>query len=281
MKNASVNMEYKIEQVKTDDASLQKVKECLEASFPEATKFTMDFLRWQYRDNPLGEIVGFNAVCADGTLAAHYATMPIEMMIAGRKSRGLLSLNTATHPNHRGKRLFTLLASKTYEYAAENGFEFVIGVANANSTHGFVKHLGFTLVSPLRVRFGLGTETVNKQFEFERVWNKETLAWRLACPGATYYRKSNRLYGKRSLGRKDMLGVINDETLLPRNMKKTFRPISLYVGLGADLSGMMFKLPKFVKISPFNLIWRDLTGGKLPKLTKDNILFQLLDFDVV
>lgn len=273
--------DYIIEQVKTDDASLKSVQECLNASFPEATKFTIEFLKWQYRDNPVGEIVGFNAISNDGIIAAHYVTMPIYMMIAGRKTKGLLSMNTATHPNHRGKRLFTILAKKTYEYAANNGYEYVIGVANANSTHGFLKHLGFKLIAPLKVRFGFGSARVCKSFEYERFWDKKILSWRLACPNATYYRNRNALYSKRSLGRKDIMGIINDNTILPNEMKKTYRPISLYVGLGAELKGLMIKLPKFVKISPFNLIFKDLTNGVLPELNKDNILFQLMDYDVV
>jgi len=273
--------EYQIVKVKTDDVSLMEVQRCLMASFPEATKFTLPFLRWQYRDNPAGEIVGFNAVCEDETVAAHYVAMPIYMKIDGKVSKGLLSLNTATHPEHRGKRLFTILADKTYGYATEQGYEYVIGVANANSTHGFLKHLGFQLVSPLKVRFGLGVESIGSGYSFERLWDKETLAWRLACPGARYYRNGGKLYSWRSFGRKDMMGVVSDETLVPGSLGRTYRPISLYVGLGAELKGIMIKLPKFVKISPFNLIWKDLTGGKLPELREDNILFQLMDYDVV
>ena len=39
-------------------------------------------------------------------------------------------------------------------------------------------------------------------------------------------------------------------------------------------------VPKFIRPSPFNLIFMDLTEGKLPKVTKENIFFQLFDFDV-
>lgn len=97
---------------------------------------TSNIWRWQYADNPVGKIVGFNAYMGN-LLAAHYVTMPIYMNIEGEKTLGVLSLNTATHPEHRGKRLFTILAEKSYQYAAENGYKFVIGVANAQSTHGF------------------------------------------------------------------------------------------------------------------------------------------------
>ena len=273
--------QYQIEQVQTDDNSLMRIQECLCLSFPKSNKFTLEFLQWQYRDNPVGEIIGFNAISEDGVIAAHYVAMPIYMLIDGRKSKGLLSLNTATHPHHRGRGLFSLLAQKTYDYAANAGYEYVIGVANANSTHGFIKNLGFELVCPLMVRFGCGKASIEKKFLYERYWDERTLEWRLSCPNAEYYKKDNFLYSKRSYGRKDILGIIDSNTISLPTPHINFRPISLYVGIGAKLSGIMIKLPKFIKISPFNLIFKDLTGGKLPQLNKDNILFQLMDYDVV
>ena len=59
------------------------------------------------------------------------------------------------------------------------------------------------------------------------------------------------------------------------------RPFNLYIGFGADLKkGCYCGIPKFIEHSPFNLIFRDLTDGTLPEVTKDNILFELIDFDV-
>ena len=58
-----------------------------------------------------------------------------------------------------------------------------------------------------------------------------------------------------------------------------FRP-KLYVGMGAKFKHLYLKVPKFIKRSPFNLIFLDLTDGNLPPIPKDNIFFQLFDFDV-
>ena len=59
-----------------------------------------------------------------------------------------------------------------------------------------------------------------------------------------------------------------------------FRPVNLYIGLGAQLHrANYFDLPKFVKHSPFNLIFKDLKGD-IPKITSEDIFFQLIDFDV-
>ena len=58
-----------------------------------------------------------------------------------------------------------------------------------------------------------------------------------------------------------------------------------YYKFNANASGDLKKgiycgVPKFVEHSPFNLIFRDLTNGSLPEVAKDNILFELIDFDV-
>ena len=276
---------YIIEFGEYDNALLQKVVNLFTDTFYWTKKFSMKYLKWQYLDNPNGKVVSFNAFAENGELAAHYATIPINMMIAGKKEKGLLSLNTATHPNHQGHRLFTLLSDETSKYAARNGYKFVIGVANANSTHGFLKYLGFYMVAPLEFKIGMGDifkspipENLNRV-----IWDKETLLWRLKCPEYKYSAAGNTIHGCRpeplfhtnvakipeGISR-DMLGV-----------KKTFDLFNIYIGLGVNTkNGLYFNLPKFIKRSPFNLIFKDLTGGTLPKITKDNIFFQLLDYDV-
>jgi hypothetical protein len=49
-----------------------------------------------------------------------------------------------THKDHGGKGLFTLLATKTYDYCKEQGFHCVFGFPNENSFPGFTKRLGWS-----------------------------------------------------------------------------------------------------------------------------------------
>ena len=272
--------DYRIEQVKTDDASLQEILDLMRLAFEgHAEKFNLEYMRWQYADNPVGKIVGFNAYMGD-VLAAHYVTMPIYMNIEGKKTLGVLSLNTATHPEHRGKRLFTILAEKTYEYAAENGYKFVIGVANAQSTHGFLKHLKFKLIGPLTFKVGMGQNLYQRtDYTYTRYWDKEIMDWRLKNPSMEYYKNGVIIVSPIKPGFKKLVYHDKDNLVSLKNLHG--RPFNLYIGFGADLSkGVYCGVPKFVEHSPFNLIFRDLTGGALPEVTKDNILFELIDFDV-
>lgn len=274
------NMEYTIEKVKTDDRSIREVTALLNLCFPKSTHIeTFDYVKWEYAENPVGNIVGFNAYMGE-ELAAHYVTMPIYMIIEGQKTLGVLSLNTATHPEHRGKRLFTILAEKTYEYAAENGYKFVIGVANANSTHGFIKYLGFKLIGPLTFNVGIGKNLYQRtDYTFSRYWDKEIMEWRLKNPSYKYYKSGDLIVSPIKPGFKKL--VYHDKEGLVSLRKLHGRPFNLYIGFGANLSkGIYCGIPKFIEHSPFNLIFRDLTDGTLPEVTKDNILFELIDFDV-
>jgi GNAT superfamily N-acetyltransferase len=270
-------MDYNIAKVNVDEKSLIEITSLLNLCFPKSVDIeTLEYLTWEYSENPDGKVVGFNAY-SEETLVAHYATIPISMLIEGKRRRGLLSLNTATHPDHRGKGLFVKLAQKTYDYAKDNGYDFVIGVANANSTHGFIKYLGFDLICPLTFKVGFGLNINNKrEFTYRRYWDSDLLGWRMKCPSYKYYRGGNSIVSPILYGAKKIVKLDTDYQL----KHLWFRPLNLYVGLGAALSkGLYFKLPKFIKHSPFNLIFKDLTGG-LPKLTPENIWFELIDFDV-
>ena len=130
------------------------------------------YLEWLYFANPLGNVVGFDAM--DGnTLAAHYACIPTK--IDGKL--GLLSLNTATHPNYRSKGLYQKLAEQTYEQWSAK-FDFVVGVANAQSAVGFIKRLGFNDLGRLNLRYG----KLQRPALGNRTWTQADIEWRSNSP---------------------------------------------------------------------------------------------------
>ena len=61
----------------------------------------------------------------------------------------------------------------------------MIGVANANSTHGFLKKLGFYQVAPLEVKVGMGNPFKNVDFTGKNYcyYDQRTLDWWLATAG--------------------------------------------------------------------------------------------------
>lgn len=275
---------YDIKQLYFDDdeISLQKVVDLQNVVYKGKYTFTMEGFRQRYLNNPMGRVISFNAFKGE-ELVAHYACIPYKMMIKGRVVLGLFDMATVTHPNHRGKGLFKKLAEITYNYAKTKGFEFVIGVANANSFPGYMKYFPFTFVGQLEVKMGFGGKIKSNGIkDYAIYWDKESFEWRLNCCTANYSRIGNSIIGKYNSFIQTYMGSY-DEVFLNNTVVKNknwgVRP-RLYVGLGAKFNSLYLTVPKFVKRSPFNLIILDLTEGKLPPVSKDNIFFQLFDFDV-
>lgn len=264
------------------DVSLQKIADLQNIVYEGSHTFDTECFRKWYLQNPMGKVISFNAFYRE-ELVAHYACIPYKMEIGGRVVTGLFDMATVTHPDHRGKGLFKKLAKITYDYAKEHGFEFVLGVANANSFPGYMKHFPFTFIGQLEVKFGFGTKIDSDGYKAYKVYrDTDNFNWRLETCAANYSRKGNALLGKYNSFVQTFMGSYSTALLDKTNAKDkhwSFRP-KLYVGMGAKFKSLYFSVPKFIKRSPFNLIFLDLTDGKLPQVSKDTIFFQLFDFDV-
>lgn len=282
---------YRIERLDfTNPVDMQKLVNLQNTVYEGTHKFKEDVFKYWYIDNPNGKVISFNALAGD-LIAAHYAIIPIKMNIDGRVTNGALSMATVTHPNHRGKGLFKQLAQLAYDSAKKEGCEFVIGVANANSFPGFIKHLGFYEVGQLDVLWGIrdGIKPSSEKV-YSLHCNKDTLLWRVNRP-LDYKSRDDKVFGyypvwkfKRMPFLHTFMGVVPQELsnfLTIRKTPKFLRPLNLYVGIGSNAKDLGYSnVPKFIKHSPFHLIFLDLTGGTLPKMTKNNVFFQLMDFDV-
>lgn len=259
--------------------------------FPGAVHLGAAYLRWLYAENPDGTVVGFDAWDGD-VLAAHYVCIPARARIEGRSCPVLLSLNTASAPAYQGRGLFTRLAGLTYERAAGLGYRAVYGVANANSTPGFVRKLGFTLVCPLEAKVGLGRPSPEgwsqlvQRAQFSREWSAEALAWRLRNPsspvraqghgdGATF----------RAATRWPLVTACAEgpsgESLPTLSGTGVTGLAQVFVGLfpaGTQRSRSYADIPGFLRPSPLNLIYRDLQQPDF-RLDPARALISFLDFD--
>lgn len=273
-------MEYIFKQTKTDDESLLEYAKLLSSVFTDTTKFTFEYLKWQYKLNPHGEVLGYDAFY-NNQLVAHYVTIPVLYRINGELKKGLLSLNTATHPNHQGKGMFTKLATKTYETAKEKDYNFVIGVANQNSTHGFLKKLDFSLITSLEVKTGTGKISYDTEnYNFKSYWDENSLKWRLNSPSSSYFLNKNRLITKAS--KIEIFAQLTINKVISQfKIKSKKAPFTLWIGLAKNIKakGVFISLPQKLKPAPLNLIFKPLNNDTTIPSKKD-ILFELIDFDV-
>lgn len=276
--------------VRTDEVMLRRYEALFFSCFSQADKFAPAVLKWLYVDNPDGIVVGFDAYDGD-KLAAHYVCIPTLVRVNGAPVRALLSLNTATHPDYQGKGLFSKLAEMTYQLAAEQGYYCVYGVANANSTPGFVRKLGFQSIQPLEAMVGVGRLGVNfeqasNNAQFERVWTPESLRWRCANPAnlvsgfmtagsAGFYAPA---FGRMLPAYAELPGVHGSGPFMHR---APLSPLRLYLGLVPDKACRFLtyqRIPQRFRPSPLNMIFRPLTVEAV-RLEAGRIHFSFLDFD--
>lgn len=276
----------------THPSTLAAYAALFDACFPAAIgKLNAAYLTWLYRDNPSGAVVGFDA-WEGGVLAAHYACVPGAAVVNGHMARVLLSLNTATHPRFQGKGLFTKLADATYQKAASNGFDAVYGIANANSTPGFLRKLGFALVSPLDAKIGLGQiarsdlDTTATDCAFQRSWSPRDVAWRISNPDRPY-----RLVdcGRNSVGAwcptgkpglvawaelpfRSACGLATGRNAIAARLHLGLRPVT------GRSRGLWVELPARFRSSPLNLIFRSLKD-EAETIDADLVSLGQLDFD--
>lgn len=280
-----------IRPIQFDEGSLKSYEALFAQCFPPSAKFGVHALRWLYTENPAGNAVGFDAWEGE-TLAAHYVCVPALISYEGLERRMLLSLNTATHPSFQGKGLFTKLAQTTYDAAARQGFHAVYGVANANSTPGFTRKLGFTLIQPLEARLGLGGLKVDVRnlpsvTQFQRIWPQDHLRWRCSNP---VNRISTRIkHGTTEFfaaAKGSLLPVyaqLENQSIQDSELQayQGLSPARLFLGLYPSsickYEGYM-SIPKRFRPSPLNFIFLPL-GESSSALQRGTVKFSFLDFD--
>ncbi|MFC0166882.1 GNAT family N-acetyltransferase [Pseudoduganella danionis] len=276
--------------VETTPAALARYRELFLACFPAgaADRFTADYLDWLYRANPDGRVVGFDAWDGD-TLAAHYVCLPAQARFEGQLIRVLLSLNTATHPNYQGQGLFSQLAHMCYDAATALGYDAVYGVANANSTPGFIRKLGFQLVRPLEARIGLGPllrRPSTRTPSFERYWSAAALAWRCANPNNPVRRHASgqgwQFFAPSLSPLLPAIAQLDHAAELPQIARVAWpSPARLFIGLVPDAERAYWNyasIPQRLRPSPLNLIFKPLSA-RVSRLDPARIRFSFLDFD--
>ena len=227
----------------------------LNLCFPHS-KLNRSYLEWLYFSNPLGDVVGFDAMDGD-VLAAHYACIPTRV----GESIGLLSLNTATHPDFRSKGLYQKLAQMTYESWSKK-YNYVVGVANAQSASAFIKRLGFSEIGRLNLRFG----DLRRPTYGARSWSQAELDWRSNSP-------------RQQLKKKLVGDGLVELSMRPKNFP--FKIKSIIPIQGTDMAGMelssksqsgftvdwirdnkpRIQLPEKLKPSPLVMIYQTLSGS--------------------
>jgi predicted N-acetyltransferase YhbS len=249
--------------------------------------FSSDYLKWQYFDNPVGNAI---AICAyeNDSIIGHYAAQPIISLIEGREIPGIFILNAAVDPSSQGKGVLRNIADRVHDQAARDGFRFMIGVGNRNSTPIYTKSFGFRLLGPLDVKVGFGIPKQNKatSYSYKRVWNDSLIKWRMQNPSDKYLinQKTEKtlVFKKNFFFLSTILAsfnkLINHDILVN---SPNYR-LNLFIGNDPAIdwtqNNSFINFPNFAKPSPLNLIFKELQEDRF-EISRANMLIRCIDFD--
>ncbi|MGH2806425.1 MAG: GNAT family N-acetyltransferase [Actinomycetota bacterium] len=105
-------------------------------SGPVGTR-SADFFRWKHVENSFGRSFMLVAV-ADDAIVGLRAFMRWRFRAGGRIYRGVRAVDTATHPDHQGRGIFSKLTTRALE-EMKGDADFVFNTPNAASRAGYLK----------------------------------------------------------------------------------------------------------------------------------------------
>ena len=110
-----------------------------------------EFFRWKHLENPFGR--SFMLVAeTDGHIVGLRAFMRWEFVAGDRRFRAVRAVDTATHPDHQGKGIFSRLTLEALD-ALRDQADFIFNTPNEKSLPGYLK-MGWSVVGrvPIRIR---------------------------------------------------------------------------------------------------------------------------------
>jgi GNAT superfamily N-acetyltransferase len=135
------------------DEDLRAVLSLLAASLGEGPTGarSAEFFRWKHIENPFGR--SFMLVAeADGRIVGLRAFMRWEFVVGDRHLRAVRAVDTATHPEHQGKGIFSRLTLEALD-TLRGQADFIFNTPNEKSLPGYLK-MGWQVVGrvPIRIR---------------------------------------------------------------------------------------------------------------------------------
>ena len=197
-----------------ENLDLRITADLLNDVFKPKTSISVEYLDWQYHENPAGSAcIGY--LLEANEQISNYALIPkiFENPLGNKLTLGV-GVDLAVSPNSRGKGLFRKTIEKSYEAGIIGNLDGILGVANSQSSPRMTEAMGwrklpsldFRLLKLSRSKIKLETfrlednelkkfpleefidfKTFTHPSGFSPIWNEELLKWRLSRPEANYY----------------------------------------------------------------------------------------------
>lgn len=114
----------------------------------------LEYFEWRFYENPYVSEPPIHVAIQDGELVGGRASLPIDLLVDGRRVRAIMQVDPMVHPDHRGRGLFTRMAEAVYDQYAPTDVQVSIGFPNGvvkSALEGIADRLSIDagLVEPL------------------------------------------------------------------------------------------------------------------------------------
>lgn len=134
---------------KADFSDIPRIVKLLKASLGDELPVSEEIWNYKHIDNPFGKSIVLLAE-EEGKLAGVRAFMRWKWQKKEKIYSCLRAVDTATHPNFRGRGIFKQLTLKAVEIAKAEGDHFVFNTPNDQSRPGYLK-MGWEQAGEIRV----------------------------------------------------------------------------------------------------------------------------------
>jgi hypothetical protein len=194
--NASENkLTYKAEEFDFNDSvKISEAIDLLKTVFPATDFFTEEWFDWKYKRNPFGNPLGWYATYQGQMVGIRLCT-PNRFRLGDETFNAYQMVDTATHPGHLRRGIFSSLTKKAIEKVVEEEGRFFFNFPNSNSLPGNLS-LGWKIVEKkewilsLTSPFSFFRKFKENEFKVPVIttkkhkdnlctdWSKESLRWR-------------------------------------------------------------------------------------------------------
>ncbi|MFZ7114230.1 MAG: GNAT family N-acetyltransferase [Bacteroidota bacterium] len=171
---------------KSDMSEIDKLANLAQTTYHSGEIIDVNYLNWEYTANPAGNAIAFLAG-DEQMIVSQYVVLPREIICENEKVKSSLSLNTITHPDHRGKGYFIKLAEMTFSECKELGIGLTLGFPNKHSVKGFINKLKFTKIGnlPLMLKVVNPLKAVTSVLRRRKNINEQEIYFDFKLPGVS------------------------------------------------------------------------------------------------
>lgn len=272
---------YKISNLNLLNEYLVLYKKC----FPGLKK-NIEYFRWLYENNPMGNYVGIDVFDGD-KLIGQVGGIPFNYKFYNNDIKTLIPINTCIDKSYRGGGIFYNLSTNLEKLLIENNYDLLIGIANKMATPAWVKSLKLKNLGELKSYVGFynfsNKEIILKNYNLFMNWQTETIKWR--CSNPIKKTQLVKFQNKKLVNAETDFPMIKAYSPLPHeidfelnNLKNDFS-LKTFVGFCDEIneSFLFRKIPQILKPSPLNFLYKFFKKDYV--LKQSEVFFTFLDFD--